>query len=147
MQPVRENRHKETMTIDIEYKETKDFTKADVETLFLSVDWLSGRYPDRLLKALKQSSYVLTAWHDGVLVGLLRVLDDGCMTAFLHYLLVRPEYQGMGIAFRMLEQAKERYRDYLYFDLMPDEKSNVSFYTRHGFEVLENGTAMQIRHL
>ncbi len=29
------------------------------------------------------------------LVGLIRALDDGEMVAFLHYLLVHPDYQGM----------------------------------------------------
>lgn len=72
----------------IEYKETKDFTEKEVEQLFLSVNWLSGRYPDRLIKALKGSSLVITAWDGSKLVGLLRGIDDGEMVAFLHYLLV-----------------------------------------------------------
>ena len=76
----------------IEYKETKDFTEKEVEQLFLSVNWLSGRYPDRLIKALKGSSLVITAWNGSKLVGLLRGIDDGEMVAFLHYLLVHPDY-------------------------------------------------------
>jgi len=133
--------------MEIEYKETKDFTEKEIEELFLSVGWLSGKYPGRLIKALKSSSCVVTAWDGGKLVGLVRALDDGEMVAFLHYLLVRPEYQGNGIAARLIGIMKEKYKDYLYLNIMPDEKQNVPFYQRLGFTLLENGAAMQIRHL
>ena len=73
--------------MNIVYKETKDFTEQEVEELFLSVKWLSGKYPERLIKALKSSSLVVTAWDGTQLVGLIRALDDGEMVAFLHYLL------------------------------------------------------------
>ena len=131
----------------IEYKETKDFTEKEVEQLFLSVNWLSGRYPDRLIKALKGSSLVITAWDGSKLVGLLRGIDDGEMVAFLHYLLVHPDYQGMGIATHLLDMAKEKYKSYLYLNVMPDEKENIPFYERHGFNLLADGAAMQICHL
>ena len=131
----------------IEYKETKDFTEKEVEQLFLSVNWLSGRYPDRLIKALKGSSLVITAWDGSKLVGLLRGIDDGEMVAFLHYLLVHPDYQGMGIATHLLDMAKEKYKSYLYLNVMPDEQENIPFYERHGFNLLADGAAMQIRHL
>lgn len=133
--------------MDIEYKETKDFTEKEVEDLFLSVGWLSGKYPKRLIKALKASSLVVTAWDGNKMVGLIRALDDGEMVAFLHYLLVHPAYQGNGIAACLLTIVKERYKDYLYINIMPDERQNITFYQKHGFTLLENGAAMQIRHL
>lgn len=133
--------------MNIEYKETKEFTEEEVEQLFLSVNWLSGKYPDRLIKALKSSSLVITAWDGNKLVGLIRGIDDGEMVAFLHYLLVHPDYQGMGIATYLLDRAKEKYKSYLYLNIMPDESRNIPFYERHGFRLLADGAAMQIRHL
>lgn len=133
--------------MNIEYKEIKDFTEKEIEELFLSVGWLSGKYPSRLIKALKSSSFVVTAWDGNKLVGLVRALDDGEMVAFLHYLLVHPDYQGNGIAARLLAIMKERYKDFLYINIMPDEKQNIAFYQKYGFALLENGAAMQIRHL
>ena len=47
------------------------------------------------------------------LVGMLCAMDDGVMTAYIHYLLVAPEYQHCGIGRRLVEIAKERYADYL----------------------------------
>ncbi len=133
--------------MNIEYKDTKDFTEKEVEELFLSVGWLSGKYPSRLMKALKSSSLVVTAWDGNKLVGLIRALDDGEMVVFLHYLLVQPDYQGNGIAARLLDIIKEKYKDFLYINIMPDERKNIIFYQKHGFALLENGAAMQIRHL
>lgn len=133
--------------MNIVYTDRKDFTEVQIEELFLSVNWLSGKYPHRLTNALKNSQTVITAWDENKLVGLVRVLDDGGMVAYLHYLLVHPDYQGNGIATTLLDKIKHRYKDYLYINLMPDESKNITFYHKHGFNILENGAAMQIRHL
>lgn len=89
-----------------------------MQKLFLSVGWISGQYPDRLYKALLHSSTVLTAWDGENLVGMIRVLDDGEILAYVHYVLVDPAYQGHGIAGTMVELIKEKYKDYLYLELM-----------------------------
>lgn len=126
------------------YTEEKKFTKEPVEQLFLAVNWVSGKYPERLYKALMNSSTVLTVWDDEKLVGLTRVLDDTEMLAQIHYVLVHPDYQGRGIAGSMIERIKEKYRNFLYIEGMPEDKANVPFYVKHGFSVMENGSAIQI---
>ena len=126
------------------YTEEKKFTKEQVQQLFLLVGWVSGNYPERLYKALMHSSMVLTVWEDGKLVGLARVLDDSELVAYIHYVLVHPDYQGMGIAGKMIEYIKEKYKQYLYIEGMPEDKNNVPFYEKHGFSVMEQGAAIQI---
>lgn len=126
------------------YTEEKKFTKEQVQQLFLSVNWVSGKYPERLYKALMNSSTVLTVWDDERLIGLTRVLDDTEMLAQIHYVLVDPSYQGHGIAGKMIEYVKEKYKDFMYIDGMPEDKNNVPFYQKHGFSVMENGAAIQI---
>ena len=126
------------------YTEEKKFTKEQVQQLFLAVNWVSGKYPERLYKALMNSSTVLTVWDDEKLVGLTRVLDDTEMLAQIHYVLVHPDYQGKGIAGSMIERIKEKYRNFLYIEGMPEDKANVPFYEKHGFSVMENGAAIQI---
>ena len=39
---------------------------------------------------------------------------------------------------------KDKYKNYLYLDVMPDQKKNVPFYIKQGFNVMEDGTAMNI---
>ena len=128
----------------ITFTEAKCFSQKDVESLFLSVGWISGQYPHRLYKALMGSSTVITAWDGRLLVGLIRVLDDGEMLAYIHYVLVRPEYQGQGIAGSMLNRAKKKYEKYFYLEVMPEESRNASFYERHGFIQMPDAAALQI---
>lgn len=130
--------------MNLKYTEEKIFTKKQVRDLFLSVGWISGQYPERLYKALMNSSTVLTVWDNEKLVGLTRVLDDSEMLAQIHYVLVSTEYQGQGIAGKMIEYIKEKYKNYLYINGMPEDKENVPFYVKHGFKVMENGAAIQI---
>lgn len=127
-----------------EYTEEKRFTKEQVQELFESVGWISARYPQRLYKALMHSSTVLTVWDGERLVGLARVLDDSEMLAQIHYVLVHPDYQGQGIAGEMIEYIKEKYKNFLYIEGMPEDKKNVPFYEKHGFQVMKNGAAIQI---
>lgn len=54
--------------MNIQYTEEKIFTAEQVEELFLSVKWISGKYPDRLYRALLNSSTVITAWDNKRLV-------------------------------------------------------------------------------
>ena len=106
--------------MEIKYTQDKIFTMEQVESLFLSVGWVSGQYPKRLYKALMNSSTVITAWDNDRLVGLVRLLDDSEMVAYMHYVLVNPKYQGRGIAGHMIDLVKEKYKNYLYIEIMPE---------------------------
>lgn len=129
----------------IEYKETKNFTAAELQELFLSVGWLSGNYPKRLEKAINNSDTVISAWDGNQLAGLVNALDDGEMTAYAHYLLINPKYHGMGIGRELVGRLKKKYERYLYLILIPEDKKNVAFYEQYGFEVIEGGTPMQVK--
>lgn len=128
----------------IMYTEEKKFDNKSVVDLFSSVGWVSAQYPTRLYKALMHSSTVITVWDGDRLVGLVRVLDDSELVAYMHYVLVHPDYHGQGIAGTMVEMVKEKYKDYLYIELMPEERKNAAFYEKHGFQIMEDGVAMQL---
>lgn len=66
----------------ITYTEERNFTPQQVAELFLSVRWVVGKYPDRLHKALMNSSRVISAWDGDRLVGLIRVMGDSKNTSF-----------------------------------------------------------------
>lgn len=128
----------------IKFTEEKIFDEKSVEKLFLSVGWISGEYPKRLHKALMNSSTVLSAWDEDRLIGLVRVLDDSELTAYIHYVLIDPEYQGKGIAGKLIKMVKEKYKDYLYIEIMPEESKNAEFYKKFGFNIMSDGVPMQI---
>lgn len=129
----------------ITYKYTKDFDTRQIAELFQSVKWFSGNFPNRLQIALRNSSRVISAWDEDKLVGLIRGLDDGIWQATIDCLLVMPNYQGQGIASTLLNRLLMEYSDFLYVDVVPDEKENVAFYEKHGFKVMSEGTPLQIR--
>lgn len=128
----------------LKYTEEKIFTQEQVQQLFLSINWVSGNYPKSLCKALMNSSTVLTVWNGDFLVGLIRVLDDTEMLAQIHYVLVHPDYQRKEIASKMIGYIKEKYKDFMYLEVMPEDKNNMLFYKKNGFTLMENGIAMQI---
>ena len=130
----------------IEYKDTHVFSKEALQSLFLSVDWSSGHFPDKLAKAMEGFSTVYSAWDGDRLIGLICALDDGIMTAYIHYLLVRPEYQGKGVGKELVERVKERYRDFLRTVLVAYDEE-IGFYEACGFEKAKNASPMFITEL
>lgn len=129
----------------MEYRRNKEFTEEQIRELFLSVGWFSGKFPEKLKLAFQNSSRVISAWDGKKLVGLIRGLDDGVWQATIDCLLINPQYQGQGIASKLLTLLLEDYKEFLYVDVVPDEKKNVGFYQKHGFEIMAEGTPLQIR--
>ena len=132
--------------MDIIYQDIHDFDKQELQELFLSVDWSSGHFPDKLVEAMKHFETVYTAWDDNKLIGLICAMDDGIMTAYIHYLLVRPEYHHLGIGKRLVEMVKEHYADYLRIVLVAYNEE-LDFYTSCGFKKAEDASAMFITSL
>lgn len=130
----------------IDYREDKDIDAGDLKDLFTSVEWESGKYPQRLQSAIAKSDYVVTAWDGDRLIGLMSALSDGFMTAYFPYLVVRPEYQKRGIGTTIVQKVLENYRScgrkvlIAYDDAAP-------FYEKCGFNVGEGKLPMSISWL
>ena len=131
---------------NIQYKTTKNFSENELKELFLSVNWSSGNYPEKLVKAMKNSSSVFSAWNGEKLVGLINILDDGIMTAYAHYLLITPEYQHIGIGENLIKLVADKYKDYLRIILIAYDKE-IGFYEHCGFTVGEEKVPMFITSL
>lgn len=130
----------------IRYKDIKNFTEEELKGLFLSVNWSSGNYPEKLVIAMQNSDTVFSAWDDNKLIGLVNALDDGIMTAYIHYLLIMPQYQHVGIGKELIGRIAEKYRSYLRIVLIAYNKE-VGFYKHCGFEEGEEKTPMFITSL
>ena len=128
------------------FKTTKSFIAEQLQKLFKSVNWSSGDYPERLAKAIKGYSKVYSAWQDEQLVGLAAAMDDGEMTAYIHYLLVMPEYQRCGIGGELMRMMKDCYKDYLKIVLIA-YGNGIQFYRSLGFSVPENSFPMYLTEM
>ena len=130
----------------ITYKDTHDFTAAELERLFLSVEWSSGHYPDKLAEAMKNFRTVYSAWDGDKLIGMVCAMDDGIMNAYVHYLLVDPEYHGQTIGRTLVEKIKDHYADYLRIAVIAYD-AELHFYENCGFSKAEEASPMFITSL
>ena len=129
--------------MNIKYDSDKNFSAAQLEKLFLSVKWSSGNYPERLKKALGSYDCVISAWDDDRLIGLVAAMDDGEMTAYIHYLLVDPQYRHCGIGRTLMDKIKAHYKDYLKIVLVAYTEV-VGFYNSLGFKIAEDSIPMYL---
>lgn len=132
--------------MEIKYSDTHDFSKEQLQDLFLSVEWSSGHYPDKLVIAMKNFETVYSAWDNDKLVGMICVMDDGIMTAYVHYLLVNPQYHGMKIGRTLVDMVKQKYSDYLRIAIIAYD-DEVHFYENCGFKSSDNASPMFITSL
>lgn len=130
----------------IEYKQIHDFSREELERLFLSVGWSSGHFPDRLVIAMRNFDTVISAWDGDRLVGMACAMDDGIMNAYVHYLLVEPAYQGKTVGRTLVEKLREKYRDYLRIAVIAYDEERT-FYENCGFVRSTDASPMFITSL
>ncbi len=108
---------------------------ADLVALYAAVGWTGyARDPDALERAVGGSSYVVTAHHDGALVGLARCVSDDVSIAYLQDILVAPSHQGQGLGKALVARCLERYRHVRQKVLLTDDRpEQLAFYARLGF--------------
>ena len=133
--------------MDIKYTDSRNFTAVQLQGLFQSVGWISGNYPERLKIALTNCETVFTAWDNDTLVGLINAIDDGELTAYVHYLCIQPEYQNKGIGKELLERVKEKYKDYLHLFLIAENEPLIKYYEKNGFTKVNGAYSMAIQKL
>ena len=130
----------------IEYKELYEFSKEDLEDLFLSVDLSSGHFPEKLVISMQNFKIVYSAWDGNRLVGMICAMDDGIMNAYVHYLLVNPKYHGNGIGRTLVNMVKDHYREYLRIAVIA-YNDEAHFYEQCGFEKSKDASPMFITSL
>lgn len=130
----------------IVYKDIHEFSSAELERLFLSVEWSSGHFPEKLVVAMRNFHTVYSAWDGDKLVGMICAMDDGVMNAYVHYLLVDPAYHGQTIGRTLVGMVKEAYKDYMRIVVVAYD-DEVHFYEACGFEKSRDASAMFITSL
>ena len=132
--------------MSLSYSNTHTFTPSFLQDLFLSVEWSSGHYPEKLVVAMQNFKTVISAWDGDKLIGMICAMDDGIMNAYVHYLLVCPEYQGKGIGKTLVQMVREKYKDYLRIVVVAYNKE-IPFYEHCGFTKSEDASPMFITEL
>lgn len=128
--------------MSITYRDDRKFDKDELINLFLSVNWVSGKYPDKLIKALTNCETVFSAYDGDKLIGLISAVDDGAMMAYIHYLLVLPEYQSKGVGKALLKKMTDHYKDYIHVFLIAENKGLVNYYESQDFRLEKDSSVM-----
>ena len=127
--------------MELTYNDTKHPGQTNLQQLFLSVEWDSANHPEKLERAIANSHSVFTAWDGDLLVGLINVLSDGDMAAYVHYLLVRPEYQAHGVGKKLVNIMLKEYAHVAHKVLVAYDPQ-IGFYERCGFHLPEGTSPM-----
>ena len=68
------------------------------------------------------------------------------MTAYIHYLLVNPDYHKLGIGKKLVDKMKEKYKEYLRIVLVA-YNDEIGFYEACGFKKADDASPMFITSL
>lgn len=125
----------------ITFSNEKHIDKEQLEKLYNDAEWYAYTNDLELLQqAINESLFVLTAWEDDNLVGLIRVVGDGLTIIYIQDILVLKEYQNQGIATEILQHVLNKYDDVRQKVLLTDEAPNLRhFYEKNGFESCDKG--------
>lgn len=124
----------------IHYKTNPQLDFAAVLDLYDSVSWSNyTNRPQQLEQAFHQSLFVMAAYDDEELVGLIRAVGDGLTIIFIQDLLVYPHYQRQGIGRSLLQKTLERFKDVYQIQLATEQSDkNLAFYQELGFRRQED---------
>lgn len=117
----------------IQYSETRELMAENVIALYRANEWSSAEKPDLLLKALRASHSLVSAWDGAKLVGLGNAISDGHLVVYYPHLLVLPEYQGRGIGTGIMQRLMARYEGFHQHMLVADGRA-LDFYRKCGFQ-------------
>ena len=126
------------ITPQITLKVGKEIPEDQLLSLYESCQWYAytqGRRRSELQQAVRDSTYVVTAWAGSKLIGLPRSLSDNSTILYLQDILVRPEFQRKSIGRQLLENCLERFKHVRSRVLLTDdEEKQIQFYESLGFK-------------
>ncbi|MFW5955684.1 MAG: GNAT family N-acetyltransferase [Rhodothermales bacterium] len=91
---------------------------------------------ERVWKMFTSSSLVITAWHEGHLVGIARILSDDVIYSYLCDLAVEPDVQRLGVGRALISEVLRKCRGTEL--ILRDSDISAGFYAHLGFTRVEN---------
>lgn len=122
-------------TDPITLREGRDVPRDALRALYAAVGWTAyTEHPDALVRAVANSTWVLSAWQDERLLGLIRVMSDDVSILYVQDILVHPEAQRNGVGRRLMEAALARFAHVRQKVLITDDEPRQhAFYRVLGF--------------
>lgn len=126
---------------NLEFSEEKMLSQADLLSLYNDANWLAYTgNPGLLQQAVSNSLYVLTAWENEQLVGLIRLVGDGLTIVYIQDILVMKSHKRRKIGSLLLQKALEKYGNVRQKVLLTDDNEETrGFYEALGFSSCDKG--------
>src|SRR5690606_31638417 len=126
---------------NLKFSEEKMLSQADLLSLYNDANWLAyTNSPDLLQQAVSNSLYVLTAWENEQLVGLIRLVGDGLTIVDIQDILVMKSHKRRKIGSMLLQKALEKYKNVRQKVLLTDDNEETrGFYEALGFSSCDKG--------
>ncbi len=124
----------------VEFKTNFDFPFEMIFALYKDANW-SYYIADKnkLEQAIENSLFIITAWIDNKLVGILRAVGDDLTILYIQDIIVLQSYRRQGIGRLLLEKTIEKYSNVRQIVLMTDEtRDMISFYENCGMIKTQN---------
>ena len=135
--------------MDIKYKENSAFKLKQLVELYENIGWISySNKPSELNEAIKNSLFNIGAFDGEELVGLIRVVGDNISIIYIQDILVKENYQRLGIGTNLLQLVLNRYNNVRQIILMTDntEKTKL-FYKRNGMVPFEKFNGLDLSNI
>ena len=123
--------------MEFSIREYAGYQETEILRLYESVGWTNYvNNPDMLKNAYAHSLKILGAYEGEKLLGIIRVVGDGCSVVVIQDILVFPEFQRSGIGTALISKVLELYQDvYQKLLLTDDTEKTIRFYKSAGFEL------------
>jgi len=100
---------------------------------------------DRIARMYATSNLLISAWSDGILVGVCRGMTDYSYTCYLADLAVEKTFQKQGIGRELIQRAHNAIGEGVSL-LLLSAPGAMTYYPKIGFEKIDNGFLIKRKH-
>lgn len=118
------------MNAEISMEDTLE--QSEVIALYRANEWSSAEKPDQLLAALRNSHSLVTARHNGQLIGIGNAISDGHLVVYFPHMLVHPNHQRHGVGRQMMQAMQDKYAGF-HQQMLTADGDAIDFYKSLGF--------------
>lgn len=119
----------------MEIREYSTYRENEIRDLYQAVGWTAYTEDlQSLARGYRHSLLVLAAYEHDELLGIVRVVGDGCTVVFVQDLLVFPEKQRKGVGTALMTAVLDRFPHVRQIELTADNTPEaIAFYNSLGF--------------
>jgi ribosomal protein S18 acetylase RimI-like enzyme len=135
--------------MDIKYYTNNVIRTVELMELYGQLGWTGYTdHPEKMAKILQGSLWYMSAYDGNKLVGLIRVVGDGCSIVYVQDILVLKDYQRKGIGRKLMESMLAGFHNIRQTVLITDstEKTRLFYQSMGMRQVGDTGGLCYVRY-